>query len=184
MSVTDLKAREASAPPLPEETPTPIPGYTIELSKPIEAHGQQITKLVFREPTGRDLLNVGNPVIFDPISDPPKVVHDERRETAGPGEIRRLSQRLRIEVEAMKCEIGSSYRTGGHELAITLDELPRNAARRAEHVEPAGGAGAIEEKCSSRAAWKRLRNERTAGSASNRASSQRPKTPCPDGSSR
>jgi hypothetical protein len=82
MSVAEIKAREAAAPPLPEEKVTPLPGYSCELTRPIEAHGQQITKHVFREPTGRDLLNVGNPVVFDPISDPPKVVHDERRMNA------------------------------------------------------------------------------------------------------
>jgi hypothetical protein len=82
MTVAELKAREAAAPPLPEEMPTPLPGYSIELTRPIEAHGQQVSKLVFREPTGRDLLNVGNPVVFDPISDPPKVMHDERRMNA------------------------------------------------------------------------------------------------------
>lgn len=79
MNVMDMKAREASAPPLPEEKPTPIPGYTLELTRPVEAHGQQMTKLTFREPTGRDLLTIGNPVIFDPISTPPKIIHDERR---------------------------------------------------------------------------------------------------------
>ena len=38
--------------------------------------------LMFREPTARDLLSVGNPVIFDPISDPPKIMHDEKRMNA------------------------------------------------------------------------------------------------------
>jgi hypothetical protein len=80
VNVTDLKAREASAPPIPEEeTATPLPGYTCELTRPIEAHGQTVTTLVFREPTARDLLSIGNPVIFDPISDPPKIMHDEKR---------------------------------------------------------------------------------------------------------
>jgi hypothetical protein len=82
MSVAEIKAREASAPPIPEEKATPLPGYTLELTRPVEAHGQQITKLSFREPTGRDLLSVGNPVIFDPISEPPKIIHDERRMNA------------------------------------------------------------------------------------------------------
>jgi hypothetical protein len=82
-TVADIKARAAAAPPLPEEKPdAPLPAYTLELSRPVEAHGQQVSTLVFREPTGRDLLNVGNPVIFDPISDPPKIIHDERRMNA------------------------------------------------------------------------------------------------------
>jgi hypothetical protein len=83
MAIADIKARQAEAPPIPEPKPdAKIPAYTLELSQPIEAHGEQIKVLVFREPTGRDLLTVGNPVIFDPISDPPKVIHDERRMNA------------------------------------------------------------------------------------------------------
>ena len=52
------------------------PAYSLELLKPIEAHGEQLTVLNFREPTARDLLLIGNPVNFDPISDPPKITHD------------------------------------------------------------------------------------------------------------
>jgi hypothetical protein len=81
-NVADLKAREATAPPIPEAPGPPLPGYTLELAREVEAHGQKIGKLVFREPTGRDLLSVGNPVIFDPVSDPPKIIHDERRMNA------------------------------------------------------------------------------------------------------
>ncbi len=81
MAVTDLKARHDTAPPVPEpEKPAQAaPAYTLDLSKPIEAHGETISRLVLREPTARDLLNIGNPVIFDPLSEPPKLVHDERR---------------------------------------------------------------------------------------------------------
>ena len=79
VNVTDIKAREATAPPIPEEKETPLPGYTCELTRPIEAHGNTLTVLTFREPTARDLLSIGNPVIFDPISDPPKIMHDEKR---------------------------------------------------------------------------------------------------------
>lgn len=83
MNVTDIKAREATAPPVPDEKPgTPAPAYTCELSKPIEAHGSSMLLLTFREPTARDLLSIGNPVIFDPISDPPKILHDEKRMNA------------------------------------------------------------------------------------------------------
>ncbi len=34
---------------------------TVTLSKPIEAHGEQVSKLEIREPTGRDLRVHGNP---------------------------------------------------------------------------------------------------------------------------
>ena len=82
-TVTDIKAREAAAPPIPEDAKaTPLPGYTLELTRPIEAHGNTVTVLTFREPTARDLLAVGNPVIFDPISEPPKILHDEKRMNA------------------------------------------------------------------------------------------------------
>lgn len=81
MTVTEMKARADSAPPIPEESPpaTNLPAFTLELMRPIQAHGEAVTVLRFREPTGRDLLTIGNPVIFDPISDPPKVLHDEKR---------------------------------------------------------------------------------------------------------
>lgn len=84
MAVTDIKARAAAAPPVPDEKPEvgPAPAYVLDLSKPVEAHGEKIDKLVFREPTGRDLLTIGNPVIFDPVSDPPKILHDEKRMNA------------------------------------------------------------------------------------------------------
>ena len=82
VNVTDIKTRDATAPPIPEEKAAPLPGYTCELMRPIEAHGQTVTVLVFREPTARDLLSIGNPVIFDPISDPPKIMHDEKRMNA------------------------------------------------------------------------------------------------------
>jgi hypothetical protein len=55
------------------------PAFKCELSRAIEAHGETVSVLIFREPTARDLLQIGNPVIFDPISDPPRVTHDERK---------------------------------------------------------------------------------------------------------
>lgn len=55
---------------------------TLTLSRPIPAHGEMISVLTFREPTGGDILQVGNPVIVDMASDPPRVTHDERKMTA------------------------------------------------------------------------------------------------------
>ena len=52
------------------------------LAKPIQAHGETVSELRFREPTGADIVNVGNPVIFDMASDPPKVTHDDRKMAA------------------------------------------------------------------------------------------------------
>lgn len=55
------------------------------LSKPIEVPGTKedpktkLTEVVFRDPSGADLLAVGNPVIFDPVSNPPRVTHDPEK---------------------------------------------------------------------------------------------------------
>jgi Phage tail assembly chaperone proteins, E, or 41 or 14 len=62
--------------PADAPAPAPQPGYVLRLSQPIEAHGEKVSELRFRNPTTRDILEVGNPVIFDPISDPPKITHD------------------------------------------------------------------------------------------------------------
>jgi hypothetical protein len=48
----------------------------VKLSKPINSFGEEISVLKFRKPTGADLIRVGNPVIFDPITDPPRITHD------------------------------------------------------------------------------------------------------------
>ncbi|GJE45366.1 phage tail assembly protein [Methylobacterium soli] len=52
------------------------------LSKPIKAHGEEIREITFRDPLGADILAVGNPVIVDMASDPPRVTHDERKMAA------------------------------------------------------------------------------------------------------
>jgi hypothetical protein len=49
------------------------------LSRAIKAGGEEVTELSFREPNGADILNVGNPVVIDMASDPPRVTHDERK---------------------------------------------------------------------------------------------------------
>lgn len=41
----------------------------VPLSKPIEAHGEPISELVFREPTGGDIARCGNPVIYNPATE-------------------------------------------------------------------------------------------------------------------
>lgn len=46
------------------------------LQKPVMAYGRELTELVFREPTGMDILKHGNPVVFDPLTTPPKITHD------------------------------------------------------------------------------------------------------------
>lgn len=48
----------------------------LKLTKPINAHAEQVLELKFREPTGGDIISVGNPVVFDMSSDPPKMAFD------------------------------------------------------------------------------------------------------------
>jgi len=50
-----------------------------KLSKPILSFGKQIDTLTLRKPTGADLIRIGNPVIFTPHVDPPRVEHDMAR---------------------------------------------------------------------------------------------------------
>jgi Phage tail assembly chaperone proteins, E, or 41 or 14 len=51
----------------------------VTLSKPINSFGEQVSVLKLRKPTGADLIRIGNPVIFDPITDPPRITHDMPR---------------------------------------------------------------------------------------------------------
>lgn len=46
------------------------------LLSPITAYGEKITFIRMRRPRGPDLLAVGNPVIFSPHVDPPRVEHN------------------------------------------------------------------------------------------------------------
>lgn len=41
------------------------------LAKPVKAHGEDITELRCRRPTGKDVLELGNPVMVDPFADDP-----------------------------------------------------------------------------------------------------------------
>lgn len=40
----------------------------VPLSKPIPAHGEDVTELVFREPNGADIARCGNPVLINPAT--------------------------------------------------------------------------------------------------------------------
>lgn len=52
------------------------------LSKPVLAHGEDVKAFTLREPTGADIIAVGNPVNFDPVSSPPRVQIDDARMAA------------------------------------------------------------------------------------------------------
>src|ERR1700722_9599225 len=54
----------------------------VTLSKPIPVFEEKVSKLKFRKPTAADIIQIGNPVMFDPISDPPRVEHHAQRMTA------------------------------------------------------------------------------------------------------
>ena len=51
----------------------------VRLTKPIQAYTETLSVIKMRMPTGADLLRVGNPVDFDPVSDPPKISHNMQR---------------------------------------------------------------------------------------------------------
>jgi tail assembly chaperone E/41/14-like protein len=51
-------------------------GFEFELSKPIVAFSNEVKVLKIRRPTGADLIRIGNPVIFTPYLDPPRIEHD------------------------------------------------------------------------------------------------------------
>jgi len=52
------------APGAPDEPP-PDDVFQYTLSKPIQAHGDELTVLHWREPTGGDIERAGNPVYLD-----------------------------------------------------------------------------------------------------------------------
>ena len=54
---------------------------TVALRSPIPVFADKVSTIKFRKPTGGDIIRVGNPVVFDPISDPPKITHDEKKMT-------------------------------------------------------------------------------------------------------
>lgn len=39
-------------------------GATLKLSKPIQAHGKEVTEITLREPNGEDVIDVGFPYII------------------------------------------------------------------------------------------------------------------------
>jgi len=47
----------------------PEAAVTVRLSKPIKVHGEEVTQLTFREPTPRDLMQLGFPSLIVPSAD-------------------------------------------------------------------------------------------------------------------
>lgn len=54
----------------------------ITLAKPIPVFKDKVAEIKFRKPTGGDIIRIGNPVQFDPISNPPRISHDAGKMTA------------------------------------------------------------------------------------------------------
>lgn len=55
------------------------PDLVFELTTPILSYGEEIKVLNLRKPTGADLIRIGNPVLFTPHVEPPRVEHDMPR---------------------------------------------------------------------------------------------------------
>jgi Phage tail assembly chaperone proteins, E, or 41 or 14 len=52
------------------------------LTTPIEAHGEMISVLKWREPTARDIERAGNPIIVDFFGDKPQLTFAEKKMSA------------------------------------------------------------------------------------------------------
>lgn len=71
--------------PKPEVTPPSDGKMRFPLSKPIKVRGdahnptREISVVPVRKPTAGDILAAGNPVIFDPGSNPPRITHDSQK---------------------------------------------------------------------------------------------------------
>ncbi len=74
----------ASAPETQAEKPKKNGvALTMALRKPIQANGEEVNSLDFREPTGGDIERAGNPVVLDVFSgENPKITFDEKKMTA------------------------------------------------------------------------------------------------------
>jgi len=69
----------------PEAGPDKVNGVasiTQVLTKSVIANGEEVTELIFREPTAGDIERIGsNPVNLDTSQDPPRMVFDARSMT-------------------------------------------------------------------------------------------------------
>jgi hypothetical protein len=52
------------------------------LSKPIQAHGEEVRRLTWREPTGADIERAGNPIIVDFFGEKPSLTFNEKKMSA------------------------------------------------------------------------------------------------------
>lgn len=70
----DIKKPEVKKPEVKSNVGDPV---VVKLRKPIQANGEEVTQLTFREPTAGDIERCGNPVNIDFMSgDTPKMSFD------------------------------------------------------------------------------------------------------------
>lgn len=54
----------------------------LKLVRPLRVFNDMVSELKFRAPTAADIVSIGNPVIFDLATDPPRITHNASRMTA------------------------------------------------------------------------------------------------------
>jgi len=79
MAGTKSETTKEKAPETASAEPGPI---SFPLRKEVDAHGEKINKLTFREPSGADIERYGNPLIIDMSTEVPTVTFDERKMAA------------------------------------------------------------------------------------------------------
>jgi hypothetical protein len=65
--------------PVPLAAEDDIERFEFTLSEPINVFGEMTKVLKWRKPNGADIIKVGNPVIFQPFTDPVQITHDMPR---------------------------------------------------------------------------------------------------------
>jgi len=75
----DLSYEAGDQAPLPDEPEIEL--FHV-LAKPIQAHGEEITTLKWREPTGGDIERAGNPVYLDFSGEKPSISFNEKKMAA------------------------------------------------------------------------------------------------------
>ncbi len=51
---------------------------TITLKKPVQAHGEDVTALTFRDPNGEDIMEAGYPILIQMDGKKPQIVVDSK----------------------------------------------------------------------------------------------------------
>ena len=76
--LTDAPEEQANFDSGPEQMPEP----EHVLTKPIQAHGEEVRVLRWREPTGGDIETAGNPVYLDFSGTQPTITFNEKKMAA------------------------------------------------------------------------------------------------------